>query len=76
MFNEMIAAAWDGRSATVMQDDVITAIIMRLQVSREEVFDRHLLDVEPVYQAAGWDVTYDKPGFNETYRPYFNFRRP
>jgi hypothetical protein len=76
VFNEMIAAAWDGRSSRVMQDEAAEAISERLGISREEVFDRHPLDVEPVYRAAGWGVAYDKPGFSESYRPYFIFGRP
>lgn len=76
VFNELIVAAWDGRSATVMLGDAAEAVSERLGISHEEAFERHLLDVEPVYRAAGWDVTYDKPGYNETYRPHFTFRRP
>jgi len=76
VFNELIAEAWDGRSAIVMQDDAAEAISERLGISHQEIYDRHLLDVESVYRAAGWGVTYDKPGFNETYRPYFTFARP
>jgi len=75
-FNDLIALAFDGRTATVMQDDVAEAVAGRLGISVNEVFDRHLLDVEPVYRAAGWEVQYDKPGFNESYRPYFKFSRP
>jgi hypothetical protein len=74
-FNDLIAMADNGYSATVMQEDAIDQILDRLPVSREEIFDRHLLDIEPVYRAAGWRVTYDKPGFNESYQPYFIFTR-
>lgn len=76
VFNELIAAAFDGRSATVSQDDAETAISGRLGITRAEVVRRHLLDVESVYQAADWEVTYDKPGWNETYRAFFVFTRP
>jgi hypothetical protein len=76
VFNALISAAWDGRSATVMQDDAADAVAGRLGISREEVFERHLLDVEPAYLAAGWNVIYDKPGFNERYKAHFIFWRP
>lgn len=38
------------------------------------MLDREHLDVEDVYRAAGWEVTYDKPGYNETYDATFTFR--
>ena len=31
-------------------------------------------DVEDIYEKAGWDVTYDTPGYNETYEPKFTFK--
>jgi len=75
-FNELIARAWDGQRAMVYQEDAVEAILSTgVARTREEIFELHLLDVEPVYQAAGWSVTYDKPGFNETYQPYFAFTR-
>lgn len=76
-FNELIAKAFDGQSAVVYQNDVIEAILANCcdVTSRQQVFDDHLLDVEPAYRAAGWDVAYDKPGWNETGRAYFTFTR-
>jgi hypothetical protein len=73
VFNALIAAAWDGRSATVRQDQALTRIAMALDVDTSQVFARHLLDIEESYRAAGWDVHYDKPGYNETYEATFRF---
>lgn len=75
VFNDLIALAYAGRSATVTQEDAVNEIATRLSISRTAVFDRNLLDIELVYQAAGWDVTYDKPGFNESYPAAFTFAR-
>jgi hypothetical protein len=75
VFNEAIVAAWDGRGATLMQNRMVAAIVDRLGVCRSEVFDLHLLDVEESYRAAGWNVEYDKPGYNETYEASFRFTR-
>lgn len=74
-FNELIAATWDGHQSVVGQAEVAAAIAERFGISRQEVFDRHLLDVEPVYRDAGWLVAYDKPGWNETYPARFIFTR-
>ncbi len=44
-------------------------------MSSSEIYERHLLDVEPSYRAEGWEVEYDKPGYNETYEATFTFRK-
>ncbi len=74
-FNELIAAAWDGRLAVVKQDAAATLIASRLDITREEVFRRHYLDVEDVYREAGWKVDYDKPSYNENYPATFKFSK-
>lgn len=74
-FNDLIALHYDGTSATFNQDDVVEEIMDSLGMTREGVFQAHLLDVEPVYRAAGWGVTYDKPGYNESYTATFTFTR-
>lgn len=74
LFNELIAVHFDGRRATFNQAKVIHALLeLGIAGSAQEIFDRHLLDVEPVYRAAGWMVTYDKPGFNEPGDAFFTF---
>jgi hypothetical protein len=76
VFNDLIADRFDGQSAQFRQEEAVEAIVARGVVpDRKAVFDRHWLDVEPVYRAAGWHVTYDKPGFNETYAATFTFTR-
>jgi hypothetical protein len=73
-FNELIEMNFRDGTATVLQEDVIAALLARGVIAdRSEAFDRHLLDVEPVYEAAGWTVTYDKPGFSETGVAWFMF---
>lgn len=72
-FNEMIAQAWDGRSSTFREDAVLQLVALTLGVSRQRAIDLGALDVEPAYRAAGWRVTYDRPGYNETYPATFTF---
>ena len=74
-FNKLIATNWDGRQAVVRQDEVVGAIAERLDLSRSDVFKKHYLDVESLYEAVGWQVVYDKPGYNESYPPTFTFSR-
>lgn len=41
----------------------------------DEVFKKGWLNVEYLFRAAGWEVQYDKPGYNETYEAYFTFSK-
>lgn len=74
-FNELIAKNWDGHSATMLQKDVAALIASKLDISRQEVFDNHYLDVESLYRKAGWTVEYDKPAYCETYEATFKFSK-
>lgn len=66
--------------AEVIQDDVILEIQNcayhkhGVELTRHQIFDQHLLDVEEVYRAQGWKVEYDKPAYNESYSAYFTFQ--
>ena len=76
VFNELIARNYNGRTATVSQDEAADLIAERLSISRQQVFDLHYLDVESFYREAGWDVKYDSPGYADAnFPPYFQFRR-
>lgn len=37
-------------------------------------FDQGWMDFEPIYEAQGWKVQYDKPGWDETYDAFFEFK--
>jgi len=79
-FNELIASKWDGRSAHVTQDEAAKLSLTKLKsagkhVSRNKLFDNGWLDVEDAYSEAGWNVTYDKPAYNESYEAYFVFSK-
>ena len=75
-FNELIAENFTGSSAIVKQDDVIGLILSKSGfLSRQEVFDKGWLNVEEVYEEVGWDVVYDKPGYNETYKAFWIFTK-
>lgn len=69
-FNEVIAEG----GGVVYQDVVVKRILSKLpDVPRHEVFEKGWLDVDGIYRKAGWKVTYDKPGFNETYDANWTF---
>lgn len=72
--NRLIAKQWDGQAAVVKQPDIVDALVAE-GYPRKQVYEEHWLDVEESYRAVGWTVTYDRPGYNETYEPTYEFRR-
>jgi len=70
--NELIKRKLKGRTAVLEQCDIVSALVKR-GLKRHEIFDQELLDFEPHYRKAGWEVDYDKPGYNESYEPTFTF---
>jgi len=75
VFNDLITKNWNGSYAIIQQKDVVAAIVDRMNIDKSDVYQLHLLDVEPAYIKAGWNVEYDKPGYNETYEPLFKFTK-
>lgn len=73
-FNNQINKNFRGCSAAFKQSDVVDDICALMNVTREEVFSKGWLDIEPYYQNMGWIVIYDKPGYNESYEATFEFR--
>ncbi len=75
-FNEVIGEKWNGRSSHFSQDLVVKRIVKKMQLKdRTTIFENHWLDVEPIFQDAGWEVEYDKPGWNETGEATWTFTK-
>lgn len=79
-WNEAIVQAWDGSRAVIYQENIITHLLSYSyneyeQVTRQDIFDKHYLDIEDIYENAGWNVEYDKPAYNESYSAKFTFTK-
>ena len=61
---------------TIKQSEIVNKIIEYRDVPKQEIYDKKWLDFEDIYRDAGWKVTYDKPGYNESYEAYFEFEFP
>ena len=72
-FNELITKEFNGYSAIIKQKDVM--VLAKKYSDCPEKFEYQWLDVEEVYKKAGWKVQYDRPGYNESYDAYFEFRK-
>ena len=75
--NNLIAKNWNGDRSKFSLDDLIGEIIRvsGKEITREQVFDNEWLEIEDVYRAVGWSVEYDKPAYNEMYKPTFTFSK-
>lgn len=76
-FNELIVKAFSGGTARVVQQEVVDLALEKMKFNRPRVpeFDSQWLNVEELYEAEGWDVEYDKPGYNESYEAFFVFKK-
>jgi hypothetical protein len=66
----------DRQYATLRQTDIVAEILrVNPKVKREDIWKYRWLDFEGVFERAGWEVNYDKPGYNESwYEPSFDFK--
>lgn len=73
--NDLIVESLRGGQAVVKQEDILARLEAQSHLKRGEALSKGWLDFEEIYQTAGWDVSYDKPGFNESYEPSFTFTK-
>ena len=73
VFNELIVEKFKDGKACIEQDEASSRISKILKLSEKTVFELGFLDIEPLYEKAGWKVYYDKPGYNEDYSATFTF---
>lgn len=78
--NHLLAESFNGHSAIIKQKDIVAKIIEflktpedKVQEQTREIYSKHWLDIEDLYREQGWEVEYDKPGYNETYDANFRF---
>jgi hypothetical protein len=71
-FNEVITEHYSHGSAHFNQEEVVQLIVKK-GIARREIFANDWLDIEPLFEKAGWEVDYDKPGYNEFYEANYTF---
>jgi hypothetical protein len=72
-FNELIAENYLGGYASFKQKDVVARMVKK-GLKSADIYKNVWLDVEDIFEKAGWKVEYDKPGYNESYDAYFSFK--
>ena len=71
--NDLLAERAGSRMITIKQKEIVERA-EALGLNRRTIYDNHWLDFEDRFRSAGWEVDYDKPGFNEDYDAFFEFR--
>lgn len=74
-FNELIAKHWSGSSSKFEMHEAKEILMGRLDCSGQYLFDNGYMDIEDIYRAEGWEVCYDRPGYNESYQATYEFSR-
>jgi hypothetical protein len=74
--NLLIQKNWTGSTSTFTKKDLIVEI-QRLapDLSEAEIYKQLMLDIEPIYRDIGWEVTYDSPGYQQSYDAFFRFKK-
>ncbi len=79
IFNSLLAEkhSQPNRMVKVPQDEVIHRILKHEDcqkgIKRQQIFDAGWLNIETIYEKAGWDVSYISPDIGDSYAPYFEF---
>lgn len=74
--NTLLKKYFRNGHATIPQDEILSEVRrIDSKLKADFLCDNHYLDFEPLFQRAGWKVSYDKPGWNETGEAYFKFER-
>lgn len=78
VFNELIIKNMEktrhGIQATIEQEDVMNLIIEKMALERRNQIEMSWLNIEQAYGNLGWEVHYEKPGFNESGVARFHFK--
>jgi hypothetical protein len=83
--NQLLAEKYNQHGVTLKQADVIKRILELdiegkldgtcMELSAAILFDKGWFDFEDLYEKQGWKVTYDKPGYNESYDANWSFEK-
>ncbi len=74
VFNDLISQNFSEGRAIVKQDHVV-ALLIADGLTNSDIFANRWLDIEDMYRKYGWEVEYDKPGYNEGYPATFTFTK-
>lgn len=75
-FNELIMENCRGGKATILQKEAVDRILKNSTITKKEIFDRNMLDIENTFIKAGWCVKFFRSPYYSTDDSHFEFRTP
>lgn len=75
VFNELIARNWNNDRSIVFTNEAVEFIKFLTGASKDTIIQNHWLDIEPIYTANGYEVTYNEASGNESFPSYYEFRK-
>lgn len=80
--NELLVAAIRPNVTTIIlkQKDILALAIRKfkeadMSVTEGQIYKEGWMDFEPIFEKVGWKVSYDKPGYCESYEAFFEFSK-
>lgn len=73
IINSVIAKNWDGVSSEFTYDDLLKE--SKLYNLEGQKLQLGYTDFGAIYEAEGWKISVDRPGFNETYSTMYEFKK-
>ena len=74
--NNAIKSHYHKSGFTIKQKDIL-AEIMKVapdDMTNNEIFENHWMDFEDLYKNFGWNISYDSPGYCESYDEKYEFK--
>lgn len=72
--NELLVRELNDNYATLYEEEIVAEVLKRMpHLTREDAFKNKYFNFEPLFREQGWDVKYDSPGYNESYRAHYVF---
>lgn len=72
-FNNFIAQNFLHNQSCFKLNDIVDHLVKKYGYTTNEIFNKHWLDIEDLYESFGWKVIFDKPAYNESYDATFTF---
>lgn len=73
------ASEGDGQSSVVKLKDIVNLIRDEMDIDNPQTIyklNQDWVNIEDVYRKQGWNVEFDKPGYNEDYDATYTFTIP
>lgn len=75
--NKIIVDKWNGRQAQFTLKEIMSMVMVAAPegTTRNQIYDNHWMNFEDLYRREGWEVEFNKAGYNETFDDFFVFSK-